>query len=1218
MRKAAYIAVAMIAVVIGIALAVPLLLDLNDYKAEIAESVAAATGRELTLEGDIDLSLLPAPTLSVTGITLSNIEGARQPKFAEISALEVRVALLPLLSLQVQVERVTLIDPVVWLEVLPSGRQNWDFSAPGNERSGAGVDESSGGGAGLNLSFDRINIENGKVNFLDPAQDLDESISSISAEISAGSFDGPFELEGRLVARGIEIGIQSSIGQLRDAVQVPIKVALAVGGSGVAAQFNGNLSVGTAQATGTLEIQADQSIGILAALDPVQAGNVSTIAALKKPLQAKAQIFASPGGVEINDVELQIGSSIANGAANVLFGDNLRFDVALSLGRLRLEDWLAQADSAEGSGQKTGAGSDGDTPADPKTVSGFEMPDNISGSIAIGIDALTYREGVVSQVDIAADLADGAIAITRAAALLPGGSSFDIRGNVSPVEGLPQFEGQVQARSDNFRALLGWLGIAAEEVASDRLRKLAFTSIVRATPELVQVYGVDMRLDSSRLSGGVAYALRDRPAFSIDVVIDQLNLDAYLPPAGAAKQDGGVPQTETAASQTPPVQAPFVPPQIAAVLEGIDTNTKVSVDVLTLQDVSAKGLEIDIGLLGGTLTIRKASIKSLAGGSFALSGNARNFSAKPTLNAQLNMAASNVAGLARLAGVELPISSDRLGRIEIAGSVSGRTESLGVDLNIAAIGGTLTLKGTVDALTPQPRLDLALALKNKSVANIIQLFDSQAQNGELAELGAIDARGTLAGSFDNLSVDLSTRVGDSKLSIAGSVSVSDTFGYNVTVSAEHPDAARFVNDFGADYRPAAVNLGGLKLSADVSGTDTGAEFSNLEGLFGPASISGGLSLALDGPRPRVTGNLNTSEILVDLYLPPPGQSATQDGSRSGSQSTAVSRWSSNPIDLSILRSADVALEITARGIIYGAYTFADPKLSLSVQEGVLRIDPLVGKLFDGDVDVRGRLSDSEIPELELAFNLGDADLQRAIVDIVGLDAVAGRVGVEGAVSARGRSERGLVSALNGTASFVAKQGVVRGIDLKSLSDRLKRLNEISDYLALLQTTLNGGETQFTTLGGTFRIDDGVMRSSDLAGDLEGARLSGQTIVDLPRWQIDLESELRLTDHPQAPPLGLRVQGPLDAPQRDVKSQQLERYLTQRVGGTLLQKVLPKKARGIGSLLLGGTGNAQRSPAPQQSGEAETSQQQQEQEQPRTPEPLTPESFLKGLFKSLGK
>ena len=373
------------------------------------------------------------------------------------------------------------------------------------------------------------------------------------------------------------------------------------------------------------------------------------------------------------------------------------------------------------------------------------MPGNISGSISIGIDALTYKEGVVSQVDIAAALADGAIAISRAAALLPGGSSFDIRGNVSPVEGLPQFEGQVQAQSDNFRALLGWLGIAVEEVASDRLRKLAFTSIVRATPELVQIYGVDMRLDSSRLSGGVAYALRDRPAFSIDVVIDQLNLDAYLPTAGAAKQDGGVAQAETAASQTPPVQAPLVPPQIAAVLEGIDTNTKVSVDVLTLRGCFGEGIGDRHRIVGRYANNPEGKHKK-SGRWFICAQRKRTKLFRQTYpECPTEYGRVQRAGLARLAGVELPISSDRLGRIEIAGSVSGRAESLGVDLNIAAIGGTLTLKGTVDALTPQPRLDLALALKNKSVANIIQLFDSQVQNGGLAELGAIDARGNTGG-----------------------------------------------------------------------------------------------------------------------------------------------------------------------------------------------------------------------------------------------------------------------------------------------------------------------------------------------------------------------------------------------------------------------------------------------------------------------------------------
>ena len=39
---------------------------------------------------------------------------------------------------------------------------------------------------------------------------------------------------------------------------------------------------------------------------------------------------------------------------------------------------------------------------------------------------------------------------------------------------------------------------------------------------------LDMRLDRSRVSGGLAVAVRDRPSFSLDLRIDQLNADAYL------------------------------------------------------------------------------------------------------------------------------------------------------------------------------------------------------------------------------------------------------------------------------------------------------------------------------------------------------------------------------------------------------------------------------------------------------------------------------------------------------------------------------------------------------------------------------------------------------------------------------------------------------------------------------------------------------------------
>jgi len=42
---------------------VPSLVDWNGYKPRIADAVREATGRDLVIDGDIGLSILPTPTL---------------------------------------------------------------------------------------------------------------------------------------------------------------------------------------------------------------------------------------------------------------------------------------------------------------------------------------------------------------------------------------------------------------------------------------------------------------------------------------------------------------------------------------------------------------------------------------------------------------------------------------------------------------------------------------------------------------------------------------------------------------------------------------------------------------------------------------------------------------------------------------------------------------------------------------------------------------------------------------------------------------------------------------------------------------------------------------------------------------------------------------------------------------------------------------------------
>ncbi len=130
MKKVFIGVVGVILILLATALIVPSFIDWNDYKDEIAAQAGAFTGRELVIDGDMGLTLLPAPALVATDVRLANIEGAETEDMVDLRELEVRVALVPLLQGRVQVEKVRLLDPVVELETLADGRNNWEFSPP--------------------------------------------------------------------------------------------------------------------------------------------------------------------------------------------------------------------------------------------------------------------------------------------------------------------------------------------------------------------------------------------------------------------------------------------------------------------------------------------------------------------------------------------------------------------------------------------------------------------------------------------------------------------------------------------------------------------------------------------------------------------------------------------------------------------------------------------------------------------------------------------------------------------------------------------------------------------------------------------------------------------------------------------------------------------------------------------------------------------------------
>jgi AsmA protein len=111
------------------------IVDPNDYKQEISSQVEKATGRTLTLDGDIKLSVFPWIALELGPLSLSNAAGFKADSFAKVQAAEIRIKLMPLLKKQLEMDTIILDGLALNLETNKVGKTNWDDLVPKNDAS---------------------------------------------------------------------------------------------------------------------------------------------------------------------------------------------------------------------------------------------------------------------------------------------------------------------------------------------------------------------------------------------------------------------------------------------------------------------------------------------------------------------------------------------------------------------------------------------------------------------------------------------------------------------------------------------------------------------------------------------------------------------------------------------------------------------------------------------------------------------------------------------------------------------------------------------------------------------------------------------------------------------------------------------------------------------------------------------------------------------------
>jgi uncharacterized protein involved in outer membrane biogenesis len=126
MRIVKYVLIAVAVLIVGIVVAV-MTMDFGVLKGEIQQAAFDATGRKLAIEGKLHLSPFPTPTLLAEKVRFANAPWGSAPDMVKVDKVEARVALMPLLTQKIVVERLVLNAPEILIETDRQGRSNLEF-----------------------------------------------------------------------------------------------------------------------------------------------------------------------------------------------------------------------------------------------------------------------------------------------------------------------------------------------------------------------------------------------------------------------------------------------------------------------------------------------------------------------------------------------------------------------------------------------------------------------------------------------------------------------------------------------------------------------------------------------------------------------------------------------------------------------------------------------------------------------------------------------------------------------------------------------------------------------------------------------------------------------------------------------------------------------------------------------------------------------------------
>jgi len=477
-----------VVLVIAALIALPFFINPNDYKQEITEQVENATGRTLTIDGDIGLSVFPWIALELGHLSLSNAEGFKSDTFAKVDAAQVRIKLLPLLSKKLELDTIVLDGLVLNLEKNKAGTTNWDDLAGAKE-------------------------EESKTSTKDQSTDKDTA-DSASSDASP--------LAGLSIA-GVKL---TNANILWDDESKSEKYELK----------NFNLTTDPLSAVDPAAVNMSFDV---TSQKPVAEAHIELETTLMVDMDKQQYSVA-----DLKFTTKASGSDLPFEKANIELSGDISADMVKQL--VTIKGLALSAETTKGK-QSVTANFSTDISSNlanqQSSLTGVKLTSEINDPALPG-----GKANLELTTDISVDMEKQTASISKLVISL---QDLLINGDISASKLLsdtPNVDGSIHVQAFNLRKLANSMAIELPAMADDSTLELVeLKTLFSASSKSFNAKELNVTLDQSKLNGQFGINNFENPAFTFKLNLDEIDADRYLPPASAADES----KTATAETSKP-------------------------------------------------------------------------------------------------------------------------------------------------------------------------------------------------------------------------------------------------------------------------------------------------------------------------------------------------------------------------------------------------------------------------------------------------------------------------------------------------------------------------------------------------------------------------------------------------------------------------------------------------------------------------------------------